>query len=225
MLKEYAIITAGGKGTRMGSDLPKQFMPVDGLPMIMYSIRAFKSYSDRIAIVLVLPEDAMAAWDRILGQYPPGIGIRIAAGGETRFSSVKNGLELTGDTGLVAIHDAARPLVSAALINRCFRHAEKSGNALPVIPLTDSLREISNDESRPANREHFRRVQTPQVFEAGLIRKAYEQAYRPSFTDDATVAESLGVKIDLVEGEERNIKITHPHDIAVAEALLKAKNI
>jgi 2-C-methyl-D-erythritol 4-phosphate cytidylyltransferase len=222
MLKEYAIITAGGKGSRMGSDMPKQFMPVNGLPMIMHGIRAFKSYSDRIGIVVVLPEDAMEAWDRILEEYPPGITCRVATGGKTRFASVKNGLELTGNEGQVAIHDAARPLVSAALIDRCFRQAEDKGNAVPVIPLTDSLRELSNDESRPAERDRFRRVQTPQVFETGLIRKAYEQAYRPSFTDDASVAESIGVKINLVEGEEKNVKITTPLDIIFAEALMKA---
>ena len=220
MSKEFVIITAGGKGTRMGSDVPKQYMELNGLPLIMHTIRAFTSYSSSINIILVLPEDGMEVWDRIIKKHPLDIEFHLCAGGEKRFDSVKNGLELVEGKGLVAIHDAVRPLVSGKLISDCFLTAAKEGNAIPVIPLQDSIRELSGEQSRPANRDVFRLVQTPQVFDISLIKKAYEQAYRSSFTDDATVAEALGAKIHLLEGEKKNIKITTQDDLLIAKALM-----
>jgi len=219
MPDEYVIITAGGKGTRMVSDLPKQFMELNGLPVIMHAIRAFTDYAADVSIILVLPVDGMDEWFRIRGKYPLKAAIQTCGGGATRFQSVKNGLEMIAGEGLVAIHDAARPLVSAELISRCFRAAGRHGNAIPVIPVQDSMRELNGKDSRPADREMFRLVQTPQVFDVSLIRKAYGQAYHPSFTDDATVAEAYGAKIHLVEGERKNIKITTTEDLVVAEAL------
>lgn len=221
MHKEYVIITAGGSGVRMGSDIPKQFMELNGLPVIMHTIKAFARYSSDINIILVLPEDGMDEWDRILKKYPLEVTFHLCSGGEKRFDSVKNGLELVEGDGLVAIHDAVRPLVSSRLISKCFQTAAKEGNAIPVIPLQDSMRELNGEENRPANRDVYRLVQTPQVFDISLIKKAYEQAYRSSFTDDATVAEALGAKIHLVEGEKRNIKITTQEDFLIAKAYLK----
>jgi 2-C-methyl-D-erythritol 4-phosphate cytidylyltransferase len=163
----------------------------------------------------------MEDWDRIIKKHPPDIVFHLCAGGEKRFDSVKNGLELVEGEGLVAIHDAVRPLVSTHLISKCFHAAAKEGNAIPVIPLQDSMRELNGKDNRPANRDAYRLVQTPQVFDIILIKKAYEQAYRPSFTDDATVAEALGAKIHLVEGEKKNIKITTPEDFLIAKAYLE----
>lgn len=220
MAKEYAIITAGGKGSRMGSDIPKQFMELNGLPVIMHTINAFIDYSSDIKVILVLPEDGMQEWGRFNEKYPIKTKIHLCTGGEKRFDSVKNGLELVEEEGLVAIHDAVRPLVSTRLIIKCFQTAAKEGNAIPVIPLQDSMRELNGEDNRPANRDVFRLVQTPQVFDISLIKKAYEQAYRSSFTDDATVAEALGAKIHLVEGEKRNIKITTQEDFLIAKAYL-----
>jgi 2-C-methyl-D-erythritol 4-phosphate cytidylyltransferase len=216
MADEYVIITAGGTGSRMDSDIPKQFMDLNGIPVIVHSIRAFLQYAPNISIIVVLPDDALDHWAAIADKYE--LEVMTCTGGDTRFTSVKNGLELLGDKGLVAVHDAARPLVSPALISQCFLEAAKNGNAVPVIQLADSLRELSNDISRPAERDRFRLVQTPQVFETGLLKKAYEQAYRSSFTDDATIAEALGAKIHLVEGERINIKITTKEDMLFAEA-------
>jgi len=221
MYKEYVIITAGGKGNRMGSGIPKQFMELAGLPVILHSIRAFFDYSNSIRCILVLPEESMDEWKQIMESHPPGVEYELCYGGETRFDSVKAGLELINGDGLVAIHDAVRPLVSTSLIKECFDLASRKGNAVPVLPLADSVREISGEESRPVDRDKFRIVQTPQVFEVSLIKKAYQQAYRDSFTDDACVLESFGSKIYLLDGEKRNIKITTPDDMIAAEAFLK----
>lgn len=217
LMAEYVIITAGGTGSRMGSEVPKQFLELNDVPVIVHSIRAFKQYSPNIAIVVVLPDGAVDHWEEIAEKYD--IDAKTCIGGDTRFASVKSGLELVGD-GLLAVHDAARPMVTPALISRCFLEAAQQGNAVPVIPLTDSVRELSNDISRPAERERFRLVQTPQVFDTSLLKKAYEQAYRSSFTDDATVAEAFGTKIHLVEGEWSNIKITTKGDMLIAKALI-----
>ena len=217
MSKEYVIVTAGGSGTRMGSDMPKQFMDLNGIPVIVHSINAFKQYSTDINIIVVLPDGYVDHWTEITEKFE--IDAKTCSGGDTRFASVKNGLELVGDEGMVAVHDAARPLISPALISHLYLEAAQHGNAVPVLPLTDSIRELSGEVSRPAERERFRQVQTPQVFEAGLLKKAYEQAYRSSFTDDATVAEAFGAKIHLVEGEKRNTKITTREDILIAEAI------
>lgn len=217
MSKEYVIVTAGGSGTRMGSDMPKQFMDLNGIPVIVHSINAFKQYSSDINIIVVLPEGTVDLWTEIAEKFE--VDAKTCTGGDTRFASVKNGLELVGDEGMVAVHDAARPMISPALISHLYLEAAQHGNAVPVLPLTDSIRELSGKVSRPAERERLRLVQTPQVFEAGLLKKAYEQAYRSSFTDDATVAEAFGAKIHLAEGEKRNIKITTSEDLLIAEAL------
>ena len=221
MAENYVIITAGGTGSRMGTSTPKQFLELNNLPVIMHSMEAFHSYSDSLKLIIVLAEDFVDDWKSLCKKYKYTLVHQICIGGDTRFQSVKNGLKMVGDEGLVAIHDAARPLLSRSLIDTCFREAAQNGNAVPAISLKDSVRELSGNESRPVDREKFRLMQTPQVFESVLIKKAYEQAYQISFTDDATVAESIGANINLVEGEPENIKVTNPEDMIIAEAFLK----
>lgn len=221
MSSKHVIITAGGQGTRMGSSVPKQFLKLEGLPVIFRSMQAFFDYDPKMHFIIVLPEGTDQEWNNLCREHGLIIPYNLCKGGDTRFQSVKNGLELVPDEGLVAIHDAVRPLVSTKLISRCFTLAEKNGNAVPVIPLTDSIRELNEMENRPADRNRFRLVQTPQVFESRLIKNAYEQAYRFSFTDDASVAEAFGAKIFLMEGEKKNIKITTLDDMYIASALLR----
>ena len=221
MQKEYVIVTAGGMGTRMDSEIPKQFMELNGLPVIMHSINAFADYSSTIKLIVVLPSGHMDEWNSILEKFPIPIEFEVCTGGESRFDSVKNGLELIDGEGLVAVHDAVRPLVSVQLIKECFLRAAQKGSAIPVVSLTDSAREITGEESRPIDRDKFRLVQTPQVFDLTLLKKAYSQAYRSSFTDDASVVEAFGSKIFLVEGEKKNIKITTQEDLLIAKAYLQ----
>ena len=221
MQSEYVIITAGGTGSRMGSEKPKQFLELNGLPVLMHSIRAFYQYSADIKIIVTLPEMHIADWKILCQGHHFEIPHSVCPGGETRFESVRRGLDHV-EEGLVAIHDAVRPLVSHELITRCFENAREMGNAVPVIPLSDSVREVLNSESRPTDREHLRLVQTPQVFDAALLKSAYRLAYRSSFTDDASVAEAFGLKLHLVEGDPRNLKITRPDDMLIAEALIKS---
>lgn len=222
MPDKYVVITAGGLGTRMGAQVPKQFLELNGLPVLMHSIRAFLNYSENINIILVLPEGELESWKLLCDKHGFGFDPQVCSGGDTRFQSVKNGLGYVVNEGLVAIHDAVRPLITSSLIDRCFSEAEKNGNAVPVLPVKDSIREVLGDESHPADRTSFRLVQTPQVFEANTLRRAFEQAYRSSFTDEANVVEAMGVKINLVEGDASNIKITTPEDLVVAEALLRS---
>ncbi|MEN8223960.1 MAG: 2-C-methyl-D-erythritol 4-phosphate cytidylyltransferase [Bacteroidota bacterium] len=224
MPEKYVIITAGGVGTRMGSSIPKQFMELHNMPVILHSMKAFLNYSDSVKLILVLADELIGDWESLCTKYNIAEMHQVVAGGDTRFQSVKNGLELLGDHGLVAIHDAARPLVSPSLIEQCFREAEIQGNAVPVVPLKDSIREVREGDNRPVDRGAFRLMQTPQVFKSTIIKKAYDQAYRPSFTDDATVAESIGVRINLLAGEEINIKITTREDMLIAESLFKSVN-
>lgn len=221
MPDKYVIITAGGVGTRMGSPVPKQFMDLKGLPVIMHSIQAFLNYSKSIRLVLVLPENSIVDWKSIYKKNEYSFDHELCVGGNTRFQSVKNGLSLVGDNGLVAIHDGVRPLVSHSLIQRCFEEAAQSGNAVPAIQLKDSVRELSDKGSQAAVRDNLRLIQTPQIFETMQIKKAYEQKYHPLFTDDATVAESIGIKINLIEGEASNIKVTTQEDLLIAKALIQ----
>ena len=196
-------------------------MELVGIPVIMHCIKAFADYSPAIKLIVVLPDDHMEDWNNMIKKHPIGLEFELCAGGKTRFDSVKNGLDLVDGDGLVAIHDAVRPLVSVSLIKKCYDLAAQKGNSIPVIPLTDSAREVNGDDSRPIDRDKFRLVQTPQVFDVNLIKKAYEQAYRSSFSDDATVAESFGAKVYILEGERRNIKITTPDDLTTAASFLK----
>ena len=220
MSKQFVIVTAGGSGRRMGSTVPKQFLLLNGKPVIMHSIQAFYQYSSEISIVVVLPESHMDYWHQLCSKHHFEIPHRICPGGECRFKSVFAGLELAGK-GLIAVHDAVRPLVSNKLIEHCFAVAEEKGNAVPAVHVKDSVRKIESSGSYPVSREDLRLVQTPQVFTSDILIPAYQQSEKSHFTDEASVAEAHGCKINLVDGEEQNIKITSPEDMLVAEALLK----
>ena len=221
--ERYAIIVAGGRGLRMGGELPKQFLPLCGKPVLMRTLELFEGEVSRI--ILVLPEDHIPFWQELCQRYQFTLPHTVALGGETRFHSVRSGLSHLPQAGLVAVHDGVRPLASRALIRRSFEEAERSGAALPACPVTDSLR-LRQDEgkSEAVDRSRYVAVQTPQTFDLGRLQQAYEQAYSPLFTDDASVYEaaSLGI-ITLVAGEETNIKLTTPRDLLLAELLLREK--
>jgi 2-C-methyl-D-erythritol 4-phosphate cytidylyltransferase len=215
----YALIVAGGTGSRMGANAPKQFLELAGKPVLMRTIERFRSFDVSIKIITVLPEDQLGYWEELQKKYSFSIPNTVVKGGPARFFSVKNGLDKVEDNSLVAIHDGVRPLVSTDTIKRCFDAAEKFGNAVPVISPTDSLRMITEQGNMPVNRQYLRIIQTPQVFDSKLIKKAYLQDYSPDFTDDAMLLEKTGETIHLVEGNRENLKITNPEDMAVAEAL------
>lgn len=221
--ERYAIIVAGGRGLRMGGELPKQFLPLSGKPVLMRTLELFEGEVSRI--ILVLPEDHIPFWQELCQKYHFTLPHTVALGGETRFHSVRSGLSHLPQAGLVAVHDGVRPLASRALIRRSFEEAERSGAALPACPVTDSLR-LRQDEgkSEAVDRSRYVAVQTPQTFDLGQLQQAYEQAYSPLFTDDASVYEaaSLG-SITLIDGEETNIKLTTPRDLLLAELLLREK--
>lgn len=221
--ERYAIIVAGGRGLRMGGELPKQFLPLSGKPVLMRTLELFEGEVSRI--ILVLPEDHIPFWQELCERYHFTLPHTVALGGETRFHSVRSGLSHLPQEGLVAVHDGVRPLVSSTLIRRSFEEAERSGAALPACPVTDSLRLRQEEgKSEAVDRSRYVAVQTPQTFDLGRLQRAYEQAYSPLFTDDASVYEaaSLG-SITLIDGEETNIKLTTPRDLLLAELLLREK--
>lgn len=219
-MKLYAVIVAGGSGKRMGADMPKQYLELAGRPVLMHTLERFKEFDESIEIITVLPENQLRYWAELQARYSFSVPHTLVIGGKARFYSVKSGLKFVDVPGLVAIHDGVRPFVSTETIRRCFETAAQLGNAIPVIPPSDTLRLVEGANSRTLNRLNVRMVQTPQVFNAELIKKAYEQEYQPEFTDDASVLEKLGIKINLVEGNRENIKITNPEDLIISQALL-----
>ena len=206
---------------RMNAGIPKQFLLLSGEPVLMHTIRAFYTFNETLEIILALPELHFGTWKDLCRLHDFTIPHKVTAGGKTRYGSVKNALEAVLSEGLVAIHDGARPLVSRELIRSAFLVAERSGNAIPVLPVTESLREVAPDRSFPVDRKRFHIVQTPQVFRTELIKKAYATAPGDDFTDDATVLELSGEKIHLVEGDPKNIKITVMADLEFAEAIIQ----
>lgn len=229
-MRKYVLIVAGGKGLRMGGDLPKQFIPLEGKPVLMHTLEAFYRWDASAELVLVLPEDHQSYWNMLCREIGCKVPHRIANGGETRFHSVRNGLEfLSEEIGnasgrnekvLIAVHDGVRPFVSSEVIADCFDEAERNGAAIPVMPMIDSLRETDEKGSHPVDRNRYFAVQTPQVFDADLLLKAYEQEFSALFTDDASVVEAMGEAIRMVTGNRENIKITTPFDLLVAESLI-----
>ena len=216
---KHIIIVAGGKGLRMGADIPKQFLPVTGKPVLMRTIEAFYAYDSSIHIVLVLPESQQAYWKELCNRYDFNLPYEMVCGGETRFHSVKNGLEKVEGEGWVGVHDGVRPFVSKEVIARCYEEAVLKKAVIPVIGVVETVRHLTDKGSETVPRDSYRLVQTPQVFETELLRKAYAQNYTDAFTDDASVVEALGEPVYLVEGNRENIKITTPFDLKVAEAL------
>ena len=241
---DYVIIVAGGKGMRMGADVPKQFLPVGGLPVLMHTIRRFRNFNDRMRIILVLPKHQQEYWKELCERHSFCEPIVIADGGETRFHSVKNGLDCIPDDacGTVGVHDGVRPFVSADTIHRTYAKAAEMGAAVPVVPVVDTLRHLLKSDKQNASdatttaatsqdggetpsetvpRSEYRIVQTPQTFDIDLARKAFQQPDCEAFTDDASVVEKLGNKVTMVDGNRENIKITTPFDLTIAGALLQ----
>lgn len=223
--KYYAIIVAGGTGTRMQSVVPKQFLSLNGLPVLMHTIQAFTQSTIKPDIILVLPAAYHDYWKELCHTHQFDTPHTLVTGGETRFHSVRNGLDLISadDNTLVAIHDAVRPLTSNHIIETSYQYAQKHGNAVTAVKSRDSVRQLVNDRSVSLLRDQIYLIQTPQTFKISLLKKAYQQPYSQHFTDDASVVEQDGVEIHLTEGSHQNIKITFPEDIAIAELLLNKK--
>ncbi len=219
--KLYVLIAAAGHGTRMRSAIPKQFVSLAGVPVIVHTIRSFHQVWPDAQFIVVLPDEELPRWERLRRKYLAPLKPWVTKGGATRFHSVKNGLKLIKEDGLVAIHDACRPLLSAALLNRCRALAQQKGNAVPAIDITDSIRKITTSGSVHRDRSKYRMIQTPQCFRVALIKNAYRQPFQKNFTDDASVAEAAGTKIQLVEGEPLNLKVTTPADLLLVESLLQ----
>ena len=218
-MEQFAIITGGGVGVRMNKTVPKQFLPLGGMPVIVHAIEAFVPFCKHI--IISLPEDYHNFWMDLQKEYSFLVPHTLVAGGKTRFESVKNALEHIPAEGWVAIHDAVRPFVSKKLVEKCFNKATECGNAVAALPMAESLRMVDKNKNKSVDRTLFYRIQTPQVFRCKEIKEAYNQNYQSTFTDDATVLEAQGGQIHLVEGEEQNFKITNPMDFLFAENLIK----
>ncbi|NOU18332.1 MAG: 2-C-methyl-D-erythritol 4-phosphate cytidylyltransferase [Bacteroidales bacterium] len=223
--RRIVIIVAGGSGTRMGADIPKQFLPLLGKPILIHTIETFLALPSIIEIILVLPASQIPVWFDLCKKHHFDIKYTIAEGGETRFQSVTNGLMKVIDSdALVAIHDGVRPLVSREVIERCFREAEKYGNAIPAIKPLETVRFCEESGTIPVDREKVLLIQTPQVFKSSIIKQSYQTQWQSSFTDDASVVEYAGNQVHIVEGNQENIKITTPQDLLFAEVILKKNN-
>jgi 2-C-methyl-D-erythritol 4-phosphate cytidylyltransferase len=222
-VKYYAIIVAGGSGSRMQSEIPKQFLLINGRPVLMHTIEAFFSSSFIPEIIVVLSTDFQSHWKKLCIEHNFIIPHQIVNGGEQRFQSVKNGLKSIKSPAIVAIHDAVRPCVPMDVIDSAFKQAELQGNAVAAVESRDSVRQKTDVGSLSVNRDSIYLVQTPQIFSIEILNKAYEQEYRSDFTDDASVVESSGVTIWLIDGDRRNLKITYPEDILVAGTYLNSK--
>ncbi|MFV0392606.1 MAG: 2-C-methyl-D-erythritol 4-phosphate cytidylyltransferase [Paludibacteraceae bacterium] len=219
--QKTVILVAGGKGERMNTTVPKQFLELDNLPILMHTMSRFYDYSPDMELILVLPEGQLGFWENLCKRYNFTIPHRTVLGGETRFFSVKNALEtIDNPSGLIAIHDGVRPLVDIETIGRCFEEAGKSGAAIPVMELVDSIRKMEKNTSKSVDRKQYRLVQTPQVFQSKVIFDSYNQPYKDHYTDDASVVESFGHPVSLVEGNRKNIKITDAVDLHMAKLLL-----
>lgn len=225
-MERYAILVAGGQGLRMGGDVPKQFLPLGGRPVLMHTIDRFREVFPDMHIIVVLPQGQHDYWHDLCRRHHLEGGFLTAPGGDTRFHSVLNGLNaIPADVseGLVGVHDGVRPFVSRDTLRRCYEEAARSGTAVPVVPVVETLRHVSPDgESMTVPRGDYRLVQTPQVFSLSLLRRAYRQPYAPQFTDDASVVEALGERITLVEGNRENIKLTTPADLLLAKGIMEA---
>ncbi|NVO03496.1 MAG: 2-C-methyl-D-erythritol 4-phosphate cytidylyltransferase [Bacteroidetes bacterium] len=215
------MIVAGGSGSRMKTSIPKQFLELKGLPILMHTINAFYNFFNKISIIVVLPSEYIATWEELCKKHNFKINHQIALGGKARFDSVKSGLKLIENECIIGVHDAVRPFVSKELIKSIFESAEINGNAIPSIPINDSVRQIENNLSVTINRDQLRIIQTPQCFKSEILKSAYEQNFNETFTDDASVVEAYGEKINLLEGIRENIKITTAYDMIIAEALIK----
>ena len=219
-MKKYAIVVAGGSGTRMGASLPKQFMLLKDKPVLYYTLKTFLEAYNDLQVVLVLPVDYTDMGQEIIDAFFDKERIRLTAGGDTRFQSVKNGLSLIDEESIIFVHDGVRCLVTKDLIQRCYLQAVETGTAIPAIPSKDSIRLITDEGNEAFDRNRVMLVQTPQTFHSKILLPAFQIDYKDKFTDEATVVEAYGMKVSLVEGEENNIKITRPVDLLIAESIL-----
>jgi len=219
-MKNVVLIVAGGSGIRMGTTIPKQFLEINGKPVILHTLEKFISFDPAIEVILVINPDHQSIWDRLTLDFNLSVNFKIASGGETRFNSVKNGLALIKNESLVGIHDAVRPLIKIETIRNIYKEASTYGNAVPAVPVKESVREIKGSGSKIIDRSALQLIQTPQVFLFSILKKAYNTPYLPFFTDDASVVEKSGVEIHLVQGDYYNLKITSPEDIEIARNLL-----
>ena len=220
VMNKVAVIVAGGNGTRMNSTMPKQFLLLKGKPILYYTIQTFLQSYDDLNIILVLPEEYIAAGQEIIDAFFDYKRIQITAGGRTRFHSVQNGLALVTEESMVFVHDGVRCLLTKELVKRCYEAAIESGSAIPVVDCKDSVRIIKGELNEAIDRTRVKLVQTPQTFHSKILLPAFKIDYKDKFTDEATVAEAFGLNVNLIEGEENNIKITKPADLIVAEQLL-----
>ena len=222
---DYAIIVAGGKGLRMGGEIPKQFIPVAGKPILMHTLEKFQRFGENLVgaggleIILVLPKEQQEYWAELCTKYSFKVPHTVVNGGETRFHSVQNGLKTIPDNaeGVVGIHDGVRPFVSLDVIKRCYEEARVKKAVIPVMPVTDTLRDVT--QGKNVYRENYKIVQTPQTFDIQLLRAANQQPYSEAFTDDASVVEAIGQEVTMVEGNRENIKITTPFDLKIADVI------
>ena len=227
---DYVIIVAGGKGLRMGTDIPKQFLPIGGKPVLMRTLERFREYAADLQIILVLPKAQQNYWKQLCKEYDFRIEYQLTDGGETRFHSVQNGLALVPDDaeGVVGVHDGVRPFPSVEVIRNCYETARTAKAVIPVIPIVETVRHLVSESNTQRSitvpRGDYRLVQTPQTFDIQLLKAANRQPYNDGFTDDASVVEAYGFDITLVEGNRENIKITTPFDMTIAEALLNNNN-
>jgi 2-C-methyl-D-erythritol 4-phosphate cytidylyltransferase len=224
MMKKYAVIVAGGSGLRMNSIIPKQFLLVRNKPLLYYTIDAFLKAYDDMQVILVLPEDHISKGQEIIDAYFDNERISICPGGRTRFHSVQNGLMLINDESIVFVHDGVRCLLTQDLIHRCYNETISSGSAIPVIPSKDSIRLLTESSHIALDRHKVKLVQTPQTFHSKILLAAFRIDYKDMYTDEATVVEAFGIKVNLIEGEENNIKITTPGDIFIAEQILRGSS-
>jgi 2-C-methyl-D-erythritol 4-phosphate cytidylyltransferase len=219
MIEKTVIITAGGIGKRMGSDLPKQFIVLGGKPILIHTIELFYRYSPEIEIILTLPNDWRGYWETLIDKYYCRVPHLVVNGGEERYHSIKNALKKANGK-YIAVHDGVRPLVSFETLNRCFEALVENEAVVPVLNLKESLRQVKQQDTFAVNRSEFRMVHTPQCFKSETLRKAYEQPFHDKVTDDACLVEDTGVKITLVESNEENIKLTTPFDLLIAEMII-----
>jgi len=222
-VKTFCIIVAGGKGLRMGSNIPKQFLLLNGKPILIRTLEAFLKYDPSMEIIMALPADHISYWNRLYKEYDFNSPVKVVEGGETRYHSVKNAIQTIQGDGIVAVHDGVRPLITSEFINRCFKDAEEYKTAIPFIPVSESMREIEGENNQHADRSKFVLIQTPQVFEVKLLKKAFTQIYRVTFTDEASLVENMGTRVHLTAGIPENIKITNQIDLLFAKAILAVK--
>ena len=220
-MKKYAVIVAGGSGSRMNSNIPKQFLPVRKKPLLFYTIDVFLKAYDDLHVILVLPEAHLSNGQEIIDAYFDKTRITICKGGRTRFHSVRNGLSLIHEESIIFVHDGVRCLLTKDLIVRCYEEATRSGSAIPVITSRDSIRVLTINGHEPVDMNTVKLVQTPQTFHSRVLLAAFKIDYKDKFTDEATVVETFGIRVNLIEGEENNIKITTPADIFIAEQILR----